>query len=79
MTPPSTGRWIYPSESAEILKVSVKTVSRWAADGRLERCGVHVTRTLGGHRRLFRPDVEELARHLTQPATDPWNDEDGSS
>ncbi len=34
MTARPTGRWIYPSEAAEILKVSVKVPGRWEVTGR---------------------------------------------
>jgi excisionase family DNA binding protein len=45
---------------AEVLHVSPKTVSRWAAEGLLP-CLV----TLGGHRRFRRQDVEEIARRMS--------------
>ncbi len=43
--------YIRPGEAARILRVSPKTVNRWADEGRIS-CAV----TLGGHRR-FRLDV----------------------
>ena len=50
-------RYIKTAEVAQILRVSPKTVSRWAADGRLP----HLI-TLGGHRRFPKAEIEELAR-----------------
>lgn len=51
--------YLRPAHVAEVLHVSPKTVSRWAADGRLP-CLV----TLGGHRRFRRTDVEEIRRRM---------------
>ncbi len=51
MTEVSADSYIRPGEAARILRVSPKTVNRWANDGRIP-CAV----TLGGHRR-FRADV----------------------
>lgn len=50
-------RYIKTAEVAEILRVSPKTVSRWAKDGKLP----HLI-TLGGHRRFPRGEIEALAR-----------------
>jgi excisionase family DNA binding protein len=44
------------NEAATILNVSATTVRNWTADGRLPE-----HRTLGGHRRYRRSDVERLA------------------
>ena len=52
-------RYIKTAEVAAILRVSPKTVSRWAKDGKLP----HLI-TLGGHRRFPRTEIEELARRL---------------
>ena len=52
-------RYIKTAEVAEILRVSPKTVSRWAKDGKLP----HLI-TLGGHRRFPRTEIEDLARKL---------------
>lgn len=43
------------SEVARVFGVSPKTVTRWANDGLLT-----ATRTLGGHRRYYREEVERL-------------------
>ena len=53
------GVYLSTSEAARILRVSSKTVSRWAKDGKIP----HVT-TLGGHRRFPETAVNELARTL---------------
>ena len=50
-------RYIKTAEVAEILRVSPKTVSRWAKDGKLP----HLI-TLGGHRRFPLHEIEALAR-----------------
>ena len=46
-------------EVAALLHVSRQTVSRWAAEGKLA-----YVRTVGGHRRFPRTDVERLRRQL---------------
>jgi excisionase family DNA binding protein len=49
---------LMPAEVAALFHVSAKTVARWAATGKLPS-----QRTLGGHRRFLRSDVEAaLAR-----------------
>lgn len=51
--------YIRTAEAARILRVSPKTVSRWAKQGKLP----HVV-TLGGHRRFPAGAIEELADEL---------------
>lgn len=51
--------YLRPSETAKVLHVSPKTVSRWAAEGRLPSLV-----TLGGHRRFRRSDIEEIRRRM---------------
>lgn len=51
--------YLTPSQVAEMLHVSPKTVSRWATQGFLP-CLV----TLGGHRRFLREDVDEVLRKM---------------
>ena len=51
--------YIRTAEAARILRVSPKTVSRWAKEGKIP----HVM-TLGGHRRFPSAAIEELARRL---------------
>ena len=56
--------YIRTAEAARILRVSPKTISRWAKQGKLP----HVV-TLGGHRRFPETAIQELAgtldRHLS--------------
>jgi excisionase family DNA binding protein len=42
-----------PAEVARIFRVDPKTVSRWAIAGKIDS-----VRTLGGHRRFYRSEVE---------------------
>ena len=51
--------YIRTAEAARILRVSPKTVSRWAKEGKIP----HVM-TLGGHRRFPSSAIEDLARRL---------------
>jgi excisionase family DNA binding protein len=51
--------YITSGEVARILRVSPKTVARWAKEGRLP----HLV-TLGGHRRFPAAPIHELARKL---------------
>lgn len=53
------GPYIRTAEVARILRVSPKTVSRWAREGKLP----HLV-TLGGHRRFPAGEIRELARKL---------------
>ena len=55
----SNGVYIRTAEAAKMLRVSPKTVSRWAKQGRLP----HVV-TLGGHRRFPQEAIERLATQL---------------
>ena len=45
---------------ADILHVSIKTVSRWAKEGKLP-----YLRTLGGHRRYPEAEIRALVAELT--------------
>ncbi len=51
--------YIRTAEAAKMLRVSPKTVSRWAKQGKLP----HVV-TLGGHRRFPQAAIERLAAQL---------------
>jgi excisionase family DNA binding protein len=51
--------YIRTAEAAKILRVSPKTVSRWAKEGKIP----HVL-TLGGHRRFPAEAIQALARRL---------------
>ena len=53
--------YLRASEAAALLRVSAKTVSRWAKQGRIP----HVL-TLGGHRRFPREAIESLADRLVR-------------
>jgi excisionase family DNA binding protein len=44
-----------PAEAATRFRVDPKTVARWAKAGLL-----HSTRTLGGHRRFYKDEVDAL-------------------
>ena len=61
--------YLTPGEVARALRVSPKTIVRWANDGRLP-----CTMTLGGHRRFRRADVDQLVARsesaLREPAPD---------
>ncbi|CAN5135064.1 BldC family transcriptional regulator [soil metagenome] len=57
-------RLLTPSEVADLFRVDPKTVTRWAASGRLS-----CIRTPGGHRRFRQQDVTELIESLTDEAT----------
>lgn len=52
-----------PGEVAQLFRVDGKTVARWAAEGRLA-----TIRTLGGHRRFSRAQIETLLRNSTTRA-----------
>ncbi|MFD0851228.1 helix-turn-helix domain-containing protein [Actinomadura adrarensis] len=49
--------WLTSGEAAETLSVSRRTVARWAKSGRLKSI-----RTLGGHHRFRRADIEAAVR-----------------
>lgn len=53
---------LMPAEVAELFRVDPRTVTRWATDGKLT-----TIRTLGGHRRYNRVEVEELLSGPQEP------------
>jgi excisionase family DNA binding protein len=53
--------YLRSAEVAPILRVSAKTVSRWAKDGKLP-----FVRTLGGHRRYPESEIRALAASLEE-------------
>jgi excisionase family DNA binding protein len=57
----SKSPYLLTSEVAEVLQVSPKTVTRWAKEGKLAS-----RRTLGGHGRYARADIESLAERLEE-------------
>jgi len=48
--------YLYAAEVAALFRVGSKTVARWAAEGKLPSM-----KTLGGHRRYPRKEIEALA------------------
>ncbi len=50
-----------PAEVADRFRVDRRTVVRWATEGKLAS-----VRTLGGHRRFLRREVEDLARAVRE-------------
>ena len=50
-----------PGEVAELFGVDPKTVTRWAAAGKLS-----ALRTLGGHRRYRRDEVHEMLEQRSE-------------
>lgn len=52
--------WVTPHEAARILKVADKTVYRYAKAGKIDSA-----RTIGGHRRYNRAQLEALVRQRT--------------
>lgn len=59
-------RLLTPGEVAAMFRVDPKTVTRWAASGRIRSI-----RTPGGHRRFRRSEVNRL---LTEQGQDPLQD-----
>jgi excisionase family DNA binding protein len=51
-------RLLTPGEVASLFRVDPKTVTRWAAAGR-----INSIRTPGGHRRFRESEIRELLRH----------------
>jgi len=49
-----------PREVAALFRVDPKTINRWAKGGKLTSI-----RTLGGHRRYRRTEIEELLKDVT--------------
>lgn len=56
-------QYLRAAQAAQILRVSTKTLGRWAKDGKIP----HVV-TLGGHRRFPSGAVHELARRMAVSA-----------
>lgn len=57
-------RLLTPGEVAQMFRVDPKTVTRWAANGRLGSI-----RTPGGHRRFRESEVADLLTELTVGAS----------
>ena len=60
---PTKDELLTPSEVARIFRVDPKTVSRWAIAGKISS-----VRTLGGHRRFYRSEVERAMVTATSDA-----------
>jgi excisionase family DNA binding protein len=69
MTMDSADPLLTPAEVAALFRVDPKTVTRWAATGRLRSL-----RTPGGHRRFRESDVRALLAELTTTASDSQDD-----
>jgi excisionase family DNA binding protein len=63
VTPDATERLMTPGEVAAMFRVDPKTVTRWAAAGRIGSI-----RTPGGHRRFRESEVRTLLDGLTSEA-----------
>lgn len=61
-TASTTDELMTPAEVAAVFGVQAKTVAAWARAGRLD-----AVRTLGGHRRYRRTDVEQLLGPRSMP------------
>lgn len=60
---PEEVRSYTPKEVADLFNVHVRSVTRWAARGKLE-----FFRTPGGHRRYYADQVDAMIRGGNQPA-----------
>jgi excisionase family DNA binding protein len=61
MSERKSSSYLRTAEVAEVLRVSPKTVTRWAKDGKLPH-----SRTLGGHRRFPADAIKRIAEDLVQ-------------
>jgi len=59
-------RLMTPGEVATLFRVDPKTVTRWAAAGR-----IHSIRTPGGHRRFLESEVQALLKELSGEGDSP--------
>jgi excisionase family DNA binding protein len=57
MTAPQNNDLLTPAEVAVLFRVNPKTVTRWARAGKIS-----AIRTLGGHRRFRRDEIEAVLR-----------------
>ena len=63
MTIDDTEPLLTPQQVAALFRVDPKTVTRWAASGRIGSI-----RTPGGHRRFRESEIRALLAELTMPA-----------
>ncbi|GAA4924330.1 excisionase family DNA binding protein [Nonomuraea thailandensis] len=63
--PSGTPELMTPAEVAQLFRVGPKTVTRWAAAGRIGS-----VRTPGGHRLYRRDDVQAVLDTQTSPRTE---------
>lgn len=61
---PEASQLLTPAEVGALFRVNPKTVTRWARSGKLS-----AVRTIGGHRRFRRSEVEALLGELSSEAT----------
>jgi excisionase family DNA binding protein len=66
VTVESRDRLLTPGEVASLFRVDPKTVTRWAAAGR-----INSIRTPGGHRRFRESEIRELLRQDTAKVAPP--------
>lgn len=59
----SSDALLTPAEVAQMFRVNPKTVTRWARAGKIT-----AIRTLGGHRRFRRSEIEQFLREAEQQA-----------
>jgi excisionase family DNA binding protein len=55
-----------PAEVAAMFRVNPKTVTRWARAGKIS-----AIRTLGGHRRFRKTEIEALLKEVEEPPPPP--------
>jgi excisionase family DNA binding protein len=68
-TPPDAESYT-PSEVCALFRVSPRTVVRWERDGKLEKYGVRVYRTIGRHRRFNKEDINRMYYELNPKPED---------
>jgi DNA-binding transcriptional MerR regulator len=61
---PEGAQWYTPLEVAVLFRVVPKTVVRWETDGKLEMYKVRIMRTLGGHRRYNKEDIDRMWKKI---------------
>ena len=59
---PDPEELLTPAEVAAMFRVNTKTVTRWARAGKIS-----AIRTLGGHRRFRKIEIEALLKEVEEP------------